>query len=106
MADMHDEVALAAALQPFLEKVLAGYTVKLGVFNVREDFIYTRDKEPDGRPKFNRVISLVYFDEDEDDNPSLEQFDGTMERFVECLDAHAALLDYEDTSEIGEEKDA
>lgn len=85
------------------EAVLRGESVKLGIFQISEDFLYTGEKDEKGQPKFNRVVSLVYFDEDDDDNPATESFDGTFPDFVKCLEAHD-LFDYFDDG-YGDEDD-
>lgn len=77
-------------LQALLDRVLSGETVTVGVFSVYEDFVYRRQKDANGTPLFDRVISLVYFDEEEDDSPSRENFDGTLESFKQALEAHDA----------------
>ena len=79
------------SLTTVLKRVLAGETVEIGIFRVWEDFLYRREKDKHGNPLFRRVIALVYFDEDDEDGPSTEDFDGTIESFIECLDAHDVL---------------
>ena len=93
------DTKLHEALKPLLERVLKGETVEIGIFQVHEDYLYKRTKDANGNPEFNRVLSLVYFDEEEDDSPSTEEFDGTVESFAAGLDAHDAL------SHVYEEED-
>ena len=102
MASMLDSAAVAHALKPFLDRVLSGETVTLGAFRVREDFLFTGKKDKAHKPIHERVLSMVYYDEDDDENPSTESFDGTMEDFIDCLDAHDVLSFYSDTDEIGD----
>lgn len=77
-------------LPDLLQKVVTGETVDIGVFKVRENYLYTGQKHPDGSPILRRVVSMVYFDEDDDDNPATEDFDGTLDSFTTALEAHAA----------------
>lgn len=79
-------------IKPLLSQVLSGETVRVGTFQVRENFIYKREKDDKGQPLFDRVISLAYFDEDEDESPSTEEFDGTVDSFYRCLNAHDAFV--------------
>ncbi len=97
-----EQEARQRRLQPYLDRVLQGETVTIGIFQIREDFIYARTKDEQGRPQFNRVLSLVYFDEAEDDQPATEEFDGTMTSFIACLNAHDA-FDCMDEEELDEE---
>lgn len=77
-------------LTNLLGRILSGETVDVGIFKAYEDFRYTRKKDNDGNPLFNRVISLVYFDENDRDQPSTEDFDGSIESLEAALDAHGA----------------
>ena len=86
-----DTVELKAKLQTSLERVLNGETVEIGIFRVYEDFLYEGKKDQSGSPLFNRVLALVYFDEEDDDDPSTEEFDGSIESFIAALDAHDVL---------------
>lgn len=70
-------------------RILKGETVDIGLFKVWEDFIYERKKTESGQPQFKRVLSLVYFDEDEVDSPSIHDFDGTYESFIGILGTHS-----------------
>src|SRR4029077_2224593 len=100
MADMSDTGAVLQQLAPLLAQVLQGETIQLGCFQIWEEFHYTRTKDPTtGQPRFRRVLAFVYFDEEEDDHPALEDFDGTPECFLGCLDAHNVLDYYTDTDE-------
>lgn len=102
---MENNDSLERALQPLFFKVIEGQTVKIGRFKVYEDYLYTRKKNKDGQPEFNRVLNFAYFDADSpfvydsEDFPSTENFDGTMNSFIECLIAHNALDYYDVTTE-------
>lgn len=81
-----------AALKRMFDRVLAGESVKVGILNFREDFPYTRRKDPaTGQPVFERVIAVTYYDED--GVPSTDDFDGTLYSFASILDAHGVLTD-------------
>lgn len=75
-------------VEHLLKRILNGETVEIGVFQVWEDFQYTRTKNADGSPQFKRVLCLCYFDEDDNDAPSTEDFDGTIESFINAVEAH------------------
>lgn len=90
-ADVKDDGISVFDLEAAWQRVLKGETIEVGIFQVYEDFKYTRIKDTDDTPLLNRVIALVYYDEDEGDGPSFEEFDGTLASFKVCLDAHQAL---------------
>lgn len=83
-------------LQEWLKLVLAGETVEIGIFQVYEDYVYKREKDIYGNPLFNRVLSLVYYDEGENDNPSREEFDGTLQSFRETLEKYYISSEYDE----------
>jgi hypothetical protein len=93
---------IISELPAIYNQILEGETVDIGVFKVKEDFIYTGTKNKDGSPIMDRVISMVYFDEDDEDCPSTESFDGTFESFLAAIVAHDALEMY-DMEEYTEE---
>lgn len=82
---------LLATLRQLHARLLRGETVEIGIFQARENFLYTGKKDATGNPTFRRVLSLAYVDEDEDDNPSVEAFDGSFDQFVAGLEAHDAI---------------
>ena len=79
-------------LPELLRRILDGETVEAGIFRVREDFVYERRKNPDGSPVISRVLSLVYFDEEDDDEPAREPFDGSLTDLQMILEAHGVLV--------------
>jgi hypothetical protein len=82
-------------LKEAYNKVLACATVEIGIFYVWEDYSYTRSKDEKGNPVFTRVI-LLSFSDDVNDIPSAEEFDGTYEDFIACLDQHDVLAEDEE----------
>ena len=79
---MSDE-KLKAKMLPLFARVLKGEAVDWGIFQVYEDFLYTHEKDDKGNPKFKRVLVLGYLHEEEDDDPCWQDFDGTIESFMD-----------------------
>jgi hypothetical protein len=90
---------LRSDLPRFLPKLLAGEEVDIGLYVVRENFIYQHKRDASGGPLLRRVLELVYFDEDWWDKPAREDFDGTLESLEAALDAHDA-FEYDDEEEV------
>jgi hypothetical protein len=83
-------------LRDAFDGVHRGETVEIGILQVWEDFIYQRRKDANGNPELKRVLALVYFDEDEDDSPSQDEWDGSFESFRNILGSHGCDVNDED----------